>query len=117
VVLAMPLSRERLAQRGFNQALVLARALGPHKTDASLLLRVRHTPAQVELDRAARLANVAGAFAVEPLRAGHLKGKRVVVVDDVMTSGASVFGAAQVLRQAGAARVTALVLARTDEPH
>ena len=117
VVLAMPLSRERLAQRGFNQALVLARALGPHKTDASLLLRVRHTPAQVELDRAARLANVAGAFAVEPLRAGHLKGKRVVLVDDVMTSGASVFGAAQVLRQAGAARVTALVLARTDEPH
>ena len=117
LVLPLPLSRERLAQRGFNQALVLARALAPHKAEAALLLRIRHTPAQMELDRAARLANVAGAFAVEPLRADRLKGRRVVLVDDVMTSGASICSAAQVLRQAGASRVTALVLARTDEPH
>jgi len=117
MVLPMPLSRERLAERGFNQALVLARALAPQKADATLLLRVRHTPAQTELDRAGRLANVAGAFAIEPLRAARLKAQRVVLVDDVMTSGASVFAAAQALRQAGATRVTALLLARTDEPH
>jgi ComF family protein len=116
LVLPMPLSRERLAERGFNQALALACCLAPATTDAQLLLRVRHTPAQVTLDRKARLANVKGAFAIDPLRAKDLKGKCVVLVDDVMTSGASLFTAAEVLRQGGAARVTALVLARTDEP-
>ncbi|HSH88833.1 MAG TPA: ComF family protein [Ramlibacter sp.] len=116
LVLPMPLSRERLAERGFNQALALARCLAPAKTDARLLLRIRHTPAQVTLDRKQRLANVKGAFAIDPLRALEVKGKAVVLVDDVMTSGASVFTAADALRQAGASRVTALVLARTDEP-
>ncbi|NPC57615.1 ComF family protein [Caenimonas soli] len=117
IVVAMPLSVQRLAERGFNQALLLARALAAPKTDGRLLLRVRHTAAQAALDRQARLGNVQGAFAVDPLRATQLRGKRVVVIDDVMTSGASLFTAAEVLRQAGAGRVTALVLARTDEAH
>lgn len=117
LVLPMPLSAERVAERGFNQALLLARALAGPRTDASLLLRVRDTPAQAALDRKQRLGNVKGAFAVEPLRAAELRGRHVVVVDDVMTSGASLFSAAEVLRQAGAASVTALVFARTDEPH
>ncbi|MDP3761552.1 MAG: ComF family protein [Ramlibacter sp.] len=117
LVLPMPLSGERLAERGFNQALVLARALVPRKTEPGLLLRVRHTRAQSELDLKARLRNVQGAFAVEPLRHSAIRGKRVALVDDVMTSGASLFAAAQALREAGAARVTGLVLARTDEPH
>lgn len=116
VVLPMPLARERLAERGFNQALLLARSLAPGKTRADLLLRVRHTAAQAALDRQARLANVRGAFAVEPLLAAQLRGVRAVLVDDVMTSGASLFSAAAVLRQAGAAHVTALVMARTDAP-
>jgi ComF family protein len=115
LVVPMPLSRQRLAERGFNQALLLARALSPRKTDGALLLRVRHTPAQSALDRKERLDNVRGAFAADPLRAHRLRGRRVVLVDDVMTSGASVFGAAETLRQAGAACVTALVLARTSE--
>jgi ComF family protein len=114
-VLPMPLSRQRLAERGFNQALLLARALSPQKTDAGLLLRVRHTTAQTALDRNQRLANVKGAFAVDPLRAALVKAKRIVLVDDVMTSGASLFSAAHAVRQAGAAVITALVLARTDE--
>jgi len=59
------------------------------------------------------LRNVQGAFAVEPLRAATLRGQRLVLVDDVMTSGASLFAAAAVLRQAGAAHITALVVART----
>jgi len=117
LVLPMPLSRERLAERGFNQALVLARALAPAKAGPGLLLRIRHTQAQSELDRKARLKNVRGAFAVEPLRHAAVRGKQVVLVDDVMTSGASLFAAAQALREAGAARVTGLVLARTDEAH
>ena len=113
LVLPMPLARERLAERGFNQALLLARHLAPDKTDAALLLRTRHTAAQSELTRAERLRNVQGAFAVEPLRAHELRGCRVVLVDDVMTTGASLHAAAAALRQAGAAHITALVLART----
>jgi predicted amidophosphoribosyltransferase len=117
LVLPMPLSVQRLAERGFNQALVLARALAADKTAAGLLLKIRHTAAQMPLDLEHRLGNVKGAFAVDPLRASRLRGQRVVLVDDVMTSGASLFAAAQALRQAGVERITALVLARTDEPN
>ena len=113
-VLPMPLSSARLATRGFNQALLLARQLAPRATDATLLLRTRHTPPQSELHRTERLRNVLGAFAVEPLRAASLRGQRVVLVDDVMTSGASLHAAAQALRQAGAGHITALVFARTE---
>ena len=116
LVLPMPLSTERLAERGFNQALELARALAPAKVRSDLLLRVRNTPSQAELGLAARLRNVGGAFAVEPLLAAQVRGQRIVLVDDVMTSGASLFAAAGALRQAGAAHITGLVLARTDEP-
>lgn len=115
VVVPMPLATARLAERGFNQALLLARELAATKTDAGVLLRVRHTAAQAALDRAGRLENVKGAFAVEPSRAGGLRGKRIALIDDVMTSGASLFSAALALRQAGAASVTGLVFARTDE--
>jgi ComF family protein len=113
LVLPMPLSRQRLRERGFNQALEIARRLAPAKTDATLLLRLRDTQPQTALDRAARQANVRGAFALDPLRQAAVQGQDVVLVDDVMTSGASLFAAARVLRQAGAARVTALAVART----
>lgn len=116
LVLPIPLSRERLAERGFNQSLQLARLLAPHQVDATLLLRIRNTPAQSALDRKTRLSNVKGAFALDPLHTAQVRGKRIVLVDDVMTSGASLHSAALVLRDAGAARVTAVVLARTDEP-
>lgn len=116
-VLPMPMAPARLRERGFNQALELARRLASAKTDATLLLRTRETPAQSGLARAERLRNLRGAFAVEPLRAGRLQGRRVVLVDDVMTSGASLFSAAEALRLAGAAHVTAIVFARTDPPH
>lgn len=116
IVLPMPLSRARMRERGFNQAHELARRLAPRKTDATLLLRTRETPPQSGLTRAERLHNLEGAFAVEPLRAAEVRGRRLVLVDDVMTSGASLFTAAQVLRSAGAAHITAVVLARTDLP-
>jgi ComF family protein len=117
LVLPMPLSTTRLRERGFNQALELARRLAPAKTDATLLLRTRDTPPQSALTRAERLRNLRGAFALEPLRADAVRGRRIVLVDDVMTSGASLFTAAAALRAAGAAHITALVLARTDRPH
>lgn len=113
LLLPMPLSPQRLQERGFNQALELARHLAPAKTAPGLLLRIRHTPAQSSLKRAQRLRNVRAAFAVEPLQQGRLQNKRVVLVDDVMTSGASLFAAAQALRAAGVAHITGLVLART----
>jgi ComF family protein len=116
LVLPMPLARERLAERGFNQSLQMARLLAPTEADGSLLLRIRHTPSQAALDRRARVANVKDAFALDPLRSSRVRGKQIVLIDDVMTSGASLHAAAQVLREAGAARVTAIVLARTDEP-
>lgn len=117
LLLPMPLSPRRLAERGFNQALLLARGLAPRRTDAGLLLRLRDTAAQAALDRKQRQANVRGAFGTEPLRQAGLRGKRVLLVDDVMTSGASLHAAAAVLRQAGATRVAAVVVARTDAPH
>jgi ComF family protein len=114
VLLPMPLSRQRLQERGFNQALLLANALAPGKTQPRLLLRVRDTPPQSSLSRAARLQNVQKAFALEPMQRAAVAGKRIVLVDDVMTSGASLKAAAQCLKQAGAAHITALVFARAE---
>ncbi|WBY00467.1 ComF family protein [Ramlibacter tataouinensis] len=114
-VVPMPLARERLAARGFNQAHELARRLAPGRADATLALRLRDTPAQARLDREARLANLRHAFALEPARAHEARGRRIVLVDDVMTSGASLFALAGVFRAAGASQVSAVVLARTEE--
>jgi ComF family protein len=114
LLLPMPLSTTRLKERGYNQALLLARALEPTKTRADILLRIQDTPAQHTLKRAERLTALNHAFAVEPLLAGGLKGKRVVLVDDVMTTGASLYTAARVLKAAGASAVTGLVVARTE---
>ena len=118
LIIPMPLSAERLQSRGFNQAWALTSALArqartPARLDTRLLLRVKHTQPQTTLHREARLANVRNAFQVDPLRAPMLTGRRVVLVDDVMTSGASLFTAAEALRAAGAAHITAIALART----
>lgn len=116
LVLPMPLAPLRLRERGFNQAYELARRLAPARSDPRLLLRLRDTPAQSGLTRAARLRNLEDAFALEPLRAHEIAGRRIVLVDDVMTSGASLFAAARVLREGGVGHITALVIARTELP-
>jgi ComF family protein len=118
-IVPIPLSTQRLQTRGFNQAWQLATALAgqsrtPARADARLLLRVKDTRPQSQLKRAERLTNVKGAFLVDPLRHAELDGRRVVLVDDVMTSGASLFTAAAALKQAGASHVTAMIFARTD---
>lgn len=117
-LLPVPLSAQRLQARGFNQAWELCAALARQsrtqaRLDTGLLLRTRHTRPQSQLKRQERLANVKGAFQADPLRAAELRGRRVLLVDDVMTSGASLYTAAQALRDAGAAHITAVVLART----
>jgi predicted amidophosphoribosyltransferase len=105
----------RLRERGFNQALELARHLAPQKTHAHTLLRRGHGAHQVGASRPDRLDHVREAFWVEPERISALRGQRVVLVDDVMTTGASIYEAARALRAAGAAHITGLVLARTEE--
>ena len=113
VLLPIPLSTQRLSERGFNQALMLAHHLSRAKTQSQTLLRMRDTPAQSSLKRSERLTNLTGAFAVAPLMALHLRGKKILLIDDVVTSGATLNFAARVLKQAGAAHVGALVLAKT----
>lgn len=113
-VVPMPLSGPRLRTRGFNQALMLARQLAPAKTDSRLLLRIKDTPPQRSLKRTERLGSVKDAFAVDPVLLKRVKGARLVLVDDVMTSGASLYAAARVLRAAGAAHITGMVIARTE---
>lgn len=112
-LIPIPLSFQRLAERGYNQSLMLSQKLSSKKTHPHSLLRMRHTLAQSSLPRPERLTNLNGAFAVAPLMASKLRGQRVMLIDDVMTSGATLEAAAQVLKQAGAAHVCALVFART----
>lgn len=113
-LLPMPLSAQRLRERGYNQTQMLAQALEPAKLRSNVLLRVKNTAPQSSLPRTERLDAVRGAYALEPALAHTLHGKRVVLLDDVMTTGASLHEAARVLRRAGAAHITALVLARTE---
>ena len=115
-IVPMPLSRQRLLERGFNQSDVLAAALvtGSQRTvRRDVLVRIRDTTPQSSLPRSERSANVANAFVVHPDRFHAVQGKKVVLVDDVMTTGASLHAAARALAQAGAAQTTALVFART----
>lgn len=113
-VFAMPLSAQRLRERGFNQALELARHLAPDKADARTLQRAIDSAHQVGAERDARFDNVRDAFWVDPSRMAFVTGRRVVVLDDVMTTGASLFEAARTLRAAGAVHITAMVFARTE---
>jgi ComF family protein len=115
-LLPMPLSDTRLRERGFHQTLLLARALARGR--AALVppraIRRSHTAtAQHDLPRSQRLRQLRSAFAVAPGQQALIAGRRLLLLDDVMTTGASLHALAHCLRRAGAAGVGALVLART----
>ncbi len=115
LIVPVPLHRWRLLTRRYNQAALLAHALGRETglpVVSDLLVRRRFTPPQGRLSLAARERNVAGAFAVKPARAGYLDGRRVLLIDDVLTTGATVSACARTLRRGGVASVEVLVLAR-----
>jgi ComF family protein len=114
-----PLHRARLFRRRYNQAALLAKAIGRIAGRACLLdalLRQRATEALGEKSAAERAAEVAGAFAVRPRRASRLIGRRVLLIDDVMTSGATANACTSALLDAGVAAVDVLVAARVPDP-
>ncbi|MGI9384426.1 MAG: ComF family protein [Methyloligellaceae bacterium] len=119
VLIPVPLARLRLWRRRFNQSALLAAGvarLSGVRTDPFLLERVRRTASQVGLTVEQRRRNVAGAFAVHAPRRPELAGRNVVLVDDVITTGATANACARALRRAGAARVDVLALARVVNP-
>jgi len=112
LIVPMPLSPQRLRERGFNQALELARAAVPAAgapVDAGLCVKTRETPPQTRLPWKERRKNIRGAFVV----LGDLAGRHVAVIDDVLTTGATLNELARNLKRAGAASVTGWVIART----
>lgn len=115
LIVPVPLHRLRLLRRRFNQAALLAAALGAqggHAVCPDALRRVRATPSLDGKGRAAREAAVSGAIAVHPRRVRHVRDRPVLLVDDVMTSGATFRAATEALLGAGAGRVRVLSLAR-----
>ncbi len=118
LVVPLPLAPERLEERGFNQALTLAKHLvAKSKIDSSSLIRTRNTAPQRLLDREARQRNVANAFALQALSSSSFEGRHVLLIDDVMTTGATLVAAAKPLRRAGATRISSVVIARTPLGH
>lgn len=114
VVVPVPLGRWRLISRRFNQAAILASGvaeLAGLAYEPGALVRTRATESQVGLTRRQRKENVAGAFAVPKARAHAVRGRRVLLIDDVMTTGATAGACARALKRAGAAGVDVLVLA------
>ena len=114
LVVPIPLASSRERQRGYNQGRLLAAEVARHldrPLDCDVLIRLRDTPPQTSLPRARRLDNVRGAF--RALR--KLSGTRILLVDDVTTTGATIEAATRALRRRGAAWVGALALARTPE--
>ncbi|MGH7960624.1 MAG: ComF family protein [Candidatus Binatia bacterium] len=113
LIVPVPLHVQRLRWRGFNQSLILSQAIGHAYgilVDPFVLRRIRSTLPQTQLSESERRVNVHGAFAVSPPE--RLKEKRVLLVDDVYTSGATVEECARVLRRGGAEVVDVFTLAR-----
>lgn len=113
VVIPVPLHARRLAERGYNQAALIGRAVATElrvPLAARALVRVRSTARQATLDRSARFENVREAFRVRD--AAAVQGRRVALVDDVLTTGATMDACSLALLDAGAVSVTAVVVAR-----
>ncbi|WP_375465541.1 ComF family protein [uncultured Methylobacterium sp.] len=118
-VVPVPLHRWRLWRRRFNQAALLARPIargGGRPFEPQALARVKATRSQVGLTRAGRAENLQGAFRVPPTQAARIQGRRVLLVDDVTTTGATANAAARALLRGGAASVDLLTFALVGDP-
>ncbi|HSF71028.1 MAG TPA: ComF family protein [Methylotenera sp.] len=116
LVIPMPMHPQRLKERGFNQALEIAKVLTKNckeKLDFKSVIRQTLTPPQASLPLKERVKNIKGAFKVNGDSPNQFQGKRIAIVDDVMTSGASLNELAKTIKQAGAVHVECWVIART----
>jgi len=116
-IVPVPLHPSRLRERGFNQSLLLARAFFPkdQRIAPTLLVRLRPTEPQANFNGAARRTNLKNAFGV--VKPHRLTGKKILLIDDVFTTGTTVNECAKVLKKAGAAEVIVLTLARVKEDY
>ncbi|WP_045834839.1 ComF family protein [Hyphomicrobium sp. 99] len=118
LLVPVPLARWRLLARRFNQAQILAAEAGRRSgkpINPFALVRSRSTPHQIGLTRAQRMRNVSGVFRVPQVELQNIAGKAIVLVDDVITSGATASAAARALKRAGARKVDVLALAIVSE--
>jgi ComF family protein len=116
VLVAIPIHKSKLKQRGFNQSEEIAKELSK-KINGTLflkdaLLKIKKTPPQRELKRKEREKNIKGVFVVNPKKLDFIKNKKVLLVDDVFTTGSTMEEAAKVLKKAGAKKVFGVVIAR-----
>jgi len=119
VILPVPLHHRRLFSRRYNQSALLGQALAREtgiRFDAGILKRSKATPTQGGRSARGRKCNVAGAFQIRPIAKASIKGKRLVLVDDVMTTGATLEACARTLLRAGAEKVNAVTLSRVVRP-
>lgn len=115
IIMPVPLHRKRLQERGFNQALLLARTFYPdqhHLINFQILERARYTEPQTSLSGKRRRDNLKNAFLIKNWE--KIEGKRIMLIDDVFTTGTTVNECARVLKKAGAKEVQVLTLARVD---
>lgn len=114
IIIPVPLHKKRLKQRGFNQSVLLAKVISPMlsvETDFFTLKRIKHTDSQTGLNLKQRKKNMKGAFEVSGKK--NIKDKKIILVDDVATTGNTINECARVLKKAGCKKVSGLVLART----
>ena len=119
VIVPVPLHRSRLMARRFNQSQLIAHALAGRlsmSVDCFSLIKKKPTESQGGLNRKARFLNVAASFAVKGGRAPHVAGKDILLVDDVLTTGATASVCARVLKKAGAKSVGVITFARVGRP-
>ncbi len=122
LIIAVPLHKQRLRERKFNQAILLAKAILQNlSNDAKnnlkfypdILLRTRYTKAQVKLDQKTRAKNLHGAFSVNKKYLDQIKDSSILLIDDVITTGATLENCASILKKAGAKKVTVVTIAHT----
>lgn len=114
-VMPVPMHPKKLRARGFNQAALLTSFVGKKKgvaVDLGSLMRIRDDNPQVGLERGDRLANIRDAFSISDGHADAIRGKSILLIDDVVTTGATLGECARILKRAGAANVLAATIAR-----